>query len=128
MSSSGGQLNSILREKAQAAVTETQACCLWSSLLLLLQSAVTCWKSCSGIFFHSFCKVCVRVYCTQALLTCSHALCAQNFVSSVLVNAKPSRETLPLISDETDQCTCLKPAPKQIKLNFSIINPCACME
>lgn len=127
MSSSGGQLNSILRGKAQAAVIETQASCLSGApSCSCLYSAVMCWKSCWGIFPHSFCKVCVC--CTQALVTCSCALCAQSFVSSVLVNAKLSTETLPLISDEDDQCTCLKSVPKPIKLHFSIINPCACTE
>lgn len=128
MSSSGGQLNSILRQKAQAAVIETQASCLSAaSSCSCLQSAVTCWKSYLGIFPILFAKwvwVCVahRQFLPVPMLS------VHSFVSSVLVNAKPSPETPPLISNEADQCTHLKPVPKQIRLNFSIINPCACTE
>lgn len=89
------------------------------------QSTVTCCKNLLGFFLTLFAKC---VCYTQALVKCSWANYVQSFISSVLLDAKPSRETLPLISDQLDQCTYLKSIPNQIKLGAGIINPSVCTE
>lgn len=129
MSSSGGQLNSSLSKKPSSSHRNTSKLYVRSSLLLLCMLLVcsdTLWKVGGFWFFHTFCKVCAC--CTQALVTCSWAICVQSFISSVLGNAKPSTATLPLISDQLEECAYLKSIPNQIKLNVGIINPRVCTE
>lgn len=94
-------------QKIQAAVIETQASCMSgvsSYSCTCFQSAVTCCKGLGFFgFFHTFCKVCVLHTGTSYVF--------QSFITSVPINAKPSTEALPLISDQLYQCLHLKSIP-----------------